>query len=159
SSEYLHKIHHVEFSPAPHFDLEDEFALHRLIEELIHNKLIDSAHDISEGGLFVTLTESGFNRNLGYSVTSNKTVRKDAWLFGEAQSRIVVSVDSGRGETLEAKLSASGVGFEKLGTVTNGEISIDDEDWDTIASWKHKYYHAIGDHLAGHESEQALVAL
>jgi phosphoribosylformylglycinamidine (FGAM) synthase-like enzyme len=139
--------------------LEEEFTLHRLIEELIHDRLIDSAHDISEGGLFVTLTEAGFNRNLGYSITSNKTVRKDAWLFGEAQSRVVVSMDSERGEAIEARLNASGVAFEKLGTVTGGEISIDNEDWDTITSWKHKYYHAIGDHLAGHESEQALVAL
>jgi phosphoribosylformylglycinamidine synthase II len=57
SSEYLHKICGVEFSPAPYFDLEKEFNLHTTISDLIKNKLILSAHDVSEGGLFVTLAE------------------------------------------------------------------------------------------------------
>src|SRR5688572_18167876 len=47
SSEYLHKVHGVEFSPAPHFELDEEFALQRVIESLIHDKLISSAHDVS----------------------------------------------------------------------------------------------------------------
>ncbi|MEJ7673325.1 MAG: hypothetical protein WKF59_11570 [Chitinophagaceae bacterium] len=55
SSEYLHKILGVEFSPAPYFNLEEEFSLHQTISGLIKNRLIESAHDISEGGLFVTL--------------------------------------------------------------------------------------------------------
>jgi phosphoribosylformylglycinamidine synthase II len=63
SSEYLHKIHGVEYSPAPYFDLEEEFSLQRKIEKLIKEKLVVSAHDVSEGGLFVTLTESGFNKH------------------------------------------------------------------------------------------------
>ena len=159
SSEYLHKIHGIEFSPAPHFDLEEEFALHRVIESLINDKIISSAHDISEGGLFVTLTESGFNRNLGYSITSTKAFRKDAFLFGEAQSRVIVSVDKKSVAAFEATLAAANFPFEILGTVTKGAISIDDENWDTIIEWKNKYDHAIGNYLAGHESEQALIAL
>ena len=58
----------------------------------LHEKMIRSAHDVSEGGLFVTLCESGFNRELGFSVIINNSFRKDAWLFGEAQSRVLVSV-------------------------------------------------------------------
>jgi phosphoribosylformylglycinamidine synthase subunit PurL len=159
SSEYLHKIHGVEFSPAPHFDLEEEFRLHRTIELLIKEQLIESAHDISEGGLFVTLTESGFNRNLGYNVSTSKTIRKDAFLFGEAQSRVLVSVDSSKTAAFEAILSTSNFPFETLGTVTEGSIDIDAENWDTISDWKNKYDNAIGNLLAGHESEQALIAL
>jgi phosphoribosylformylglycinamidine synthase II len=159
SSEYLHKIQGIAFSPAPHFDLEEEFSLHRMIEALIGHKLIVSAHDVSEGGLFVTLTESGFNRSLGYQVTSNNTVRKDAWLFGEAQSRVIVSVDQKNAPAFESKLSAANFPFEILGAVTDGPISIDGENWNTIIDWKNKYDHAIGNYLAGHESEQALIAL
>jgi phosphoribosylformylglycinamidine synthase len=159
SSEYLHKIHSVEFSPAPYFDLDEEFTLQRTIENLINSKLIVSAHDVSEGGVFVTLTESGFNRNLGYSITTNQSIRKDAFLFGEAQSRVIVSVDQVSVAAFEASLTAANATFENLGTVTEGVIFIDDDNWNTIADWKNKYDHAIGNYLAGHESEQALIAL
>ena len=107
SSEYLHKIHAIEFSPAPHFDLEEEFGLQRTIEKLIHEKLVVSAHDVSEGGLFVTLTESGFNNNLGYSVDTNKSIRTDAYLFGEAQSRVVVSVANEKAAAIETLFNTS----------------------------------------------------
>jgi phosphoribosylformylglycinamidine synthase len=159
SSEYLHKIHGIEFSPAPHFDLEEEFALHRVIEGLISLQLISSAHDVSEGGLFITLVESGFNRNLGFNITSNKAFRKDAWLFGEAQSRVIVSVGEKDRIVFEAYLAAAYFSFEKLGTVTDATISIDGENWETISEWKNKYDNAIGSYLAGHESEQAMIAL
>ena len=159
SSEYLHKIHGVEFSPAPYFELEEEFALQQLIEKLIKEKLVVSAHDVSEGGLFVTLTESGFNNDLGYSIGTEKTIRKDAYLFGEAQSRVVVSVSAEKASVIESLLTTSTIAFEKLGTVTDGDIEIDGEDWGSIADWKNKYDNAIGNLLAGHESEQALSAL
>jgi phosphoribosylformylglycinamidine synthase len=64
SSQYLAKVCNVEFSPAPYFELEEEFSLQQKIAELINKKLIQSAHDISEGGLFVTLCESGLIVNL-----------------------------------------------------------------------------------------------
>ena len=159
SSEYLHKIHGVEFSPAPYFELEEEFALQQLIKKLIKEKLVFSAHDVSEGGLFVTLTESGFNNDLGYRIETKKTIRKDAYLFGEAQSRVVVSVSEEKESIIESLLITSTIAFEKLGTVTDGNIQIDGEDWGSIVDWKNKYDNAIGNLLAGHESEQALTAL
>ncbi len=76
SSEYLHKIHGVEYSPAPYFDLEEEFALQKTITKLISDKLISSAHDVSEGGLFVTLIESCFNRNLGFDINTDISYQK-----------------------------------------------------------------------------------
>ncbi len=159
SSEYLHKIHGVEFSPAPHFELNEEFDLHRVIEKIIQDQLICSAHDVSEGGIFVTLTESGFNRNLGFKINTNKNFRKDAWLFGEAQSRVIVSVVSNKVVAFETSLNTSNASFELLGNVTENSIQIDDEDWGDIKDWSKKYDDAIGNLLAGHESEQALTAL
>ncbi len=159
SSEYLHKIQKVEFSPAPHFDLDEEFLLQEAIERLITNKLISSAHDISEGGLFITLTESGFNRNLGYNIQTDKAIRTDAYLFGEAQSRAVISTNNHQASAVEECLSALNIPFEKLGTVTEGPIHIDGENWGSIAEWKNKYDNAIGNLLSAHESEQALIPL
>ena len=56
-------------------------------------QFVRSVHDVSEGGLFVTLCEMGFNNDLGFSVETKNNVRKDAFLFGEAQGRAVVSVN------------------------------------------------------------------
>ena len=65
----------------------------RLGDILIKEGLIASAHDVSEGGLFITLLESAFHRNLGFDVVaSDYSIRKDGYWFGEAQSRVVVSV-------------------------------------------------------------------
>lgn len=158
SSEYLHKIHGVEFSPAPYFILDEEFKLQQTVSELIKSKLILSAHDVSEGGLFVTLTESGFNRNLGYSIHSDHSIRKDACLFGEAQSRVVITVQESQVVALEEKLSSLKTPFHRIGVVTDGEIIIDGSNWNSIDAWKNKYDTAIGNLLAGHESEQALMA-
>lgn len=55
SSEYLHKLKQVALSPAPSFDLDEEYAVQQQVLKLIQQKLIVSAHDIAEGGLFVTL--------------------------------------------------------------------------------------------------------
>ena len=54
------------FSPAPYFNLDEEFRLHETVSSLISKKMIQSAHDISEGGLFVTLAESGFYQVTGF---------------------------------------------------------------------------------------------
>ena len=142
SSEYLHKICEVEFSPAPYFNLEEEFDLHQTIRGLIKHKLIKSAHDISEGGLFITLAESGFNRDLGFKVNQNKAdVRKDAYWFGETQGRVVVSISENKINEFEKFIAGSP--FEKLGVVTNSDIEIDNENWGSINDWKEKYDTAI----------------
>ena len=144
-SEYLHKICGVEYSPVPYFNLEEEFRLHETVSSLIKNKMILSAHDISEGGLFVTLAESGFFKELGFSVSQqSKAIRKDAYWFGEAQGRVVVTVDADKVNEFEGLLK---VPFEKLGTVTSGNIKVDNEDWGNIAGWKNKYDNAIGNYL------------
>src|SRR6476620_11684572 len=93
SSEYLHKICGVEFSPAPYFELQEEQALQNTSAALITKCVIESAHDVSEGGLVVTLLESAFVADLGFKVAAAKSdIRRDAYWFGEAQSRVVVSV-------------------------------------------------------------------
>ena len=158
SSEYLHKIQGVEFSPAPHFDLDEEFTLQQKIVELIEYKLVESAHDVSEGGLFVALIESCFNRNLGIDVVaSDYKIRKDAYWFGEAQSRVIVSVKNTK--VAAFKKAMEGSAYEELGEVTTGAVEVDGMNWGTIYSWKEKYDNAIASLLAGHESEHALSAL
>ncbi len=158
SSEYLHKLHSVEFSPAPHFDLEEEFVLQQTIASLIKQKVIASAHDVSEGGLFTTLLESSFNNNLGFDVVaSDSNIRKDAFWFGESQSRVVVTVKEEKVAAFKKVLDNHP--YAELGVVTNGSVEVDGMEWGTVLSWKEKYDTAIENLLAGHESEHALTAL
>ena len=160
SSEYLHKICGIEFSPVPHFDLDEEFRIQQMISSLIKKELIESAHDVSEGGLFITLCESAFNRNLGFDARAGvEGIRKDAYWFGEAQSRVVVSVSAEKEKEFKSQLQSGGIPFEALGEVTSGTIRIDGNAWGRVEEWKTKYDDAIIALLAAHESEHALSAL
>lgn len=158
SSQYLSKICGVEFSPLPHFDLEEEYVLQQKITELISKGLIESAHDVSEGGLFVTLLESSFNNILGFDVVANDyNTRKDAQWFGEKQSRVVVSVKK---EKLEAvKKVLSNHSFEELGMVTDGSVEVDGMEWGHIEDWKEKYDSAIENYLSKEEAGSALSSI
>jgi phosphoribosylformylglycinamidine synthase len=160
SSEYLHKIHGVEFSPCPYFDLDEEFEVQHEVSKMIHKKLVNSAHDVSEGGLFVTLIESCFNRNLGFEVEAHADdIRSDAYWFGEAQSRVVISVSKENRDDFNMLLEKMEMTVTYLGKVTSGNIKINEADWGTVTEWKEKYQNAIANLLAGHESEHALAAL
>jgi phosphoribosylformylglycinamidine synthase subunit PurL len=142
SSAFLYALNGVEFSPAPHFELEEEFLLQTKLLACIQQGLVESAHDVAEGGLFVTLAECGFHKNLGFSVTCQDTsIRRDAYWFGESQSRVVVSV---RNEKLPAfRKAIEGISLERLGEVTGSSIQINGENWGNIREWKHEYDTAI----------------
>lgn len=153
SSEYLHKIKGIEFSPAPAFDLEEEFNVQQFIATLIKEKIINSAHDISEGGLMITLMEKGFCNNLGFEINTNKvsnynSIRQDAFWFGEAQSRVVVTVSENIFQQLQAKATQANIAFTELGVVTTSAIKINNENFENSIAWKEKYDTAIEKYLA-----------
>lgn len=157
SSEYLHKIIGVEFSPAPYFDLEEEYNMQQSVQDLIRNKLIESAHDISEGGLFIALLESGFNRELGFDVVEKSIgIRKDAYWFGEAQGRVVVTVTAQNHRAVVEMLQSSGIPFSEIGRVTANEVIVDNNNWGRIKEWKGMYDNAITNILKSETAESAL---
>jgi phosphoribosylformylglycinamidine synthase II len=144
SSEYLYQYHHVELSPAPFFDLETEYAIQQSIAKLIENKIIQSAHDISEGGLFVTVLESAMPKSFGFDIETCSSLRLDACLLGEAQSRVVVSVAEKNIQTLEKLLQDSNITFRKIGKVrTDNNIFINNENMGTVEEYKNLYDTAI----------------
>jgi len=156
-SQYLSKLCGIEFSPAPHFELEEEYRLQQKVAELITKKMIQSAHDVSEGGLFVTLCESGFNNELGFSIITNSIIRKDAFLFGEGQSRVLVSVALDNVQAVESLFGD--FPFEKIGVVTSGEMVVDGDFWGTVDWWKEKYDNAIENFLSKEEAGSALSSI
>lgn len=139
SSEYLYSYHGVKQSPAPYFNLEEEYEVQRVLRELIARNLIQSAHDVSDGGLFIALLESAMPRNLGFDITTDAEIRTDAFLFGEAQGRIVVSVSPSRETQFIDFMVASKAPFSTLGHVTKSEIRIDDVSFGFVADLKRVY--------------------
>ena len=139
SSEYLYSFHKVSQSPAPHFDLNEEFAIQDVVKKVIASRIIESAHDCSDGGLFVALAESSFPQQLGFDISIDRNIRKDAYLFGENQSRVVVSVKKENEVELVDVLKNSGVKFSKLGFVKGKEIKIDGEVYGTVSEFKKMY--------------------
>ncbi|MDF2450399.1 MAG: phosphoribosylformylglycinamidine synthase [Bacteroidota bacterium] len=137
SSEYLYNYLKVKNTPAPFFDLETEFKIQQAVSAIINNKLVTSAHDVSDGGVFMNLLESAMVNNLGFEINSDSSVRKDAFLFGEAQSRVIVS--TGKGADLEAELKKQNVPFLKLGSVKGDSVVIDGTNYGTVAEYKHSF--------------------
>ncbi len=160
-SQYVRAVHGVEFSPAPYFNIEEESKLQTCLFELVEKQIIESAHDISEGGLFVTLTESAFNRNIGFEVSMRtEGIRSDAFWFGEAQSRVVVSVNEQNKTAFENYLHENGVAYLPIGQTTSDSIIIDGQDWGSVSYWKELYDTAIEKHLSKErESEAALTMI
>jgi len=139
SSQYLASYHGIKASPAPYFDLDEEYATHQVVKHLISERLISSAHDVADGGLYVALAESAMAANLGFAIDTDSEIRKDAFLFGEAQGRIVVSVKPENQEAFVEFMAASGVEFSLLGAVTKNGFVVDEELYDTVGHAKEVY--------------------
>jgi len=96
-SEYLDKIHQLIKGDAPDINPDDEINLQKTILEFIKQNLINSAHDIAEGGLAVALAECCImdrNNNIGCNINYDYGFRKDFDLFSESQSRVIISANS-----------------------------------------------------------------
>jgi phosphoribosylformylglycinamidine synthase len=147
SSEYLYHILGIKLSPAPYFDLEKEYQLQQTIKAIIKQRLINAAHDCSEGGLWITLLEMGMQKELGFHIETDSDIRTDAFLFGEAQSRVVVTVTEEQNDAFVDFMSKQKTPFTLLGHVTKGKIVIDDMHWGFIQDIKKRYENALGDKI------------
>jgi phosphoribosylformylglycinamidine synthase len=145
SSEYLYSFHGVKNSPAPFFNLEEEYNVQQCIKALIRNNYISSAHDVSDGGLFVTLCEMGLPNSLGFDIVTDSEIRRDAFLFGESQSRIAVTVVEDYEDEFLDFVGESGVQVMLLGHVTKGRVTIDEENFGFIEDYRTIYENSIAE--------------
>ncbi len=121
ASHYLLAIHGVKAGPPPRLDYDKELAVQDSVRSLIRSGLVKSAHDCAEGGIAVTLAESCMSGEtmLGAAVKiPGDALRADVALFNESQSRIVISLDSGKEAEVLAFLGKKGVPAQTIGTVT-----------------------------------------
>lgn len=143
SSEYLVSHHGVKLSPAPHFDMNAELELHKTLKSLIQSGVITSAHDCADGGLWVTLVESAMVNGLGFDIESDIEIRPDAYLFGEAQGRVVISVNPEDDEQFIEMMAQSSTHFTLLGHVTKGKMVIDGEHYGFVNEAKEIFDNAL----------------
>ena len=138
-SEYLKTIHGQVRGVPPAVDLGRERALQTLLPALVTERLIESAHDVSEGGLTVTLAESCFDTG-ALETTGGIGVRVDlpaatgaAWapdagdeqtLFGESAGLVVVSAAAGQADAVLARAKAAGVPARVIGTTGGAHLRI-----------------------------------
>jgi phosphoribosylformylglycinamidine synthase subunit PurL len=143
SSEYLYSYHGVKASPAPYFNLEEEYEMQAAVKGLISDRLISAAHDCADGGLFITLTEMGMPNGLGFDIVSDSEIREDAYLFGESQGRVVVTVDNTTEDEFLDYMIECGVPFTLIGHVTKGKMVVDDTHFGFINEAKEHFDNAL----------------
>jgi len=128
-SEYLKIIHNKVTGDSPKLDLKKEKLLHSSTLALISNNLINSAHDVSEGGIACCIAECCIineDKKIGADVTIPIISRADFSLFSESQSRIVVSVYPRNKDKFELTLKEFNQPFMYLGATGGDRLTIND---------------------------------
>lgn len=129
-SEFLKVVHNKVEGNAPHIDLQIEQNLHNTILSLINDGLIESAHDISEGGILSALAECCIlddEKPIGAEVNIPIKTREDFTLFSESQSRIIVSVKAKNKKLFEESASKLFTPFIQIGETKKENLTINDK--------------------------------
>lgn len=148
-SEYGKVIRKRTVGDAPHLDMENEYRLQRLVLAGIRGHLISSAHDCSEGGLLVALTEMCMG-GIGCTVTIPFD-HNAGNLFGEAQSRILVEVSDTGLAMLQQMAEQSKVPFIVLGTTGTTNLTVTNLISEPIHELRNVYENAIPAILEGED--------
>ena len=130
ASEYLKVIHGLIKGPVPEIEMKEEIALQKTLREGIKKGIIKSAHDISDGGLSIALAESCISgklhgkKILGAYVEVRHAIREDSLLFGETQSRAIVSVSEDKLEALKKIADKHNLTIMEIGKVGGDSLII-----------------------------------
>jgi len=144
-SEYLKVIHGVVAGEPPKIDLIKEKQLHKIVLELITQKLINSAHDVSDGGIITALAECcviNEPKQFGAEVLLDIMSREDFTLFSESQSRVIVSVSPEKKEAFDALLSSKNFPVSQIGKVGGKSFQINGH-MINLHLLSNIYYHTI----------------
>ena len=129
-SEYLKVIHGLVEGNCPAIDLKFEKSLQKIVLELIENKFIRSAHDVSEGGIMCALAECCIldrENPVGAVVNIPVNSRSDFAFFSESQSRVIVSIESKDKDRFESFLRPEKIPFTYLGKTGGEYFDVNDQ--------------------------------
>jgi len=145
-SEYLKVIHNKVAGDSPKLDLETEKKLQDTVLGLIENKLILSAHDISEGGIISALAECciiNYEEPIGAEVKIPFEGREDFSLFSESQSRVIVSINPEKKNEFEEFLKNKNQYFEFIGTTGGKSLKVNESINISLERLADLYYNSI----------------
>jgi phosphoribosylformylglycinamidine synthase subunit PurL len=145
-SEYLKIIHGMITGEAPIIDIEEEKSLQKVILTAIKDGIINSAHDCSEGGLAICLAEKAIlsDDNLGAEINLSGKINPGI-LFGESQSRVIVTVSDTKYSHLENLCSKNKVDFTRIGQVVKDKFEISGVFKSNVKDLRNAYERAIPD--------------
>jgi phosphoribosylformylglycinamidine synthase len=124
ASEYLKVAHGLITGKIPELDLEIHKRTIALILALINGKHALSAQDISEGGLAVALAECCFGNRIGAEITLDDAIRPDSLLFGETQSRVIISALPKSRARIEELARRHHISIKKIGVTGDPNLKI-----------------------------------
>ncbi|MEW6701808.1 MAG: phosphoribosylformylglycinamidine synthase subunit PurL [Bacteroidota bacterium] len=145
-SEYMKVVHNLVAGEIPRIDLQTEKDLHTLLLQLIESNAINSAHDISEGGVMCALAECCIindERPVGARVHLPVKTREDFSFFSESQSRVIVSVNPENQEKFEGIASKSFTPFILIGQTGGKSLCVNDQYDFSLQLLMDLYYTAI----------------
>lgn len=143
-SEYLKTVHGLTTGDAPELDLDYELKLQQILLDAIKNKMVNAAHDVSDGGLAVTLAEMAIFSGRGANVSlKNLKGSYIEVLYSEAQSGVVVTVPKEDARALEQYFDKHDIFFDELGSVGGSKLIIDEFIEQSVAELKEVYESAI----------------
>ncbi|GAB1467355.1 phosphoribosylformylglycinamidine synthase subunit PurL [Candidatus Cloacimonadota bacterium] len=145
-SEYLKQEHRIIAGKPPQIDLAEELRLQKLILELIGDRVINSAHDVSDGGLVVSLAEACYtpHRSFGVSVRFALPQAPSYVYFGEAAARILVSVQADKSDVVKEYAERYEIEYHDLGLITDEErLSVNDHIDLNIKELRHAWWHGL----------------
>ncbi|RKX29837.1 MAG: phosphoribosylformylglycinamidine synthase subunit PurL [Candidatus Zixiibacteriota bacterium] len=150
ASEYLHTVYRQNRGPVPPLDLASEKKTQDALLKAIQSGLIKSAHDVSDGGLAVTLAEScisNLDYQIGATIQLDDSVRPDALLFGETQSRVIISCIPEDVLKIEELFKEHNVPCYRIGTVGGNSLKINDLVDQSVSAMSDSFFKAMSEFM------------
>jgi phosphoribosylformylglycinamidine synthase subunit PurL len=133
----------------PALDMEFERRVHAVTREIVNGGLVESAHDVSDGGLAVALAESCFGNRIGIDVDLASGLRPELLLFHEGPSRILVSTGNAAAVVEVARrhdIPALSIGItspDRFVIAQRGRLLVDTKVAPLFDRWAHALEHAL----------------
>jgi phosphoribosylformylglycinamidine (FGAM) synthase-like enzyme len=146
ASEYLHTIYNETRGPVPELDLQFEKTLQQAVLAAIRSGWVNSAHDVSDGGLAVALAEGCISHRedqIGATIKIADKLRADCLLFGETQSRIIISCSPDKVSFFRELCSRLSLPWAEIGRVGGDRLKINDLIDLPLAELSETWYNAL----------------
>jgi phosphoribosylformylglycinamidine synthase len=149
---YLRDVCGREEGAPPPVDLAVEKRNGSAIRDLIGKRLVNAAHDLSDGGLLIALTEMAMASGLGATLEASSVPNAHGFWFGEDQARYAVTAKASEAEQVMASLRAQHVPVRKLGVVAGKDIAIAGEKPVAVADLVRRFESWLPDYMAGSDA-------